>query len=93
MLSPVSSASTLSGNVPFREDMAKSVIRTTVAVANSCPLIPPPLERVDNKESPPSFPEAHLRTRIPVLNGSKYVGSQQEVPNLFQQEPSLQNPP
>ena len=73
--------------------MGESVIRTTVAVANSHTSIPPPLEMVDGKELPPSSPEAHLRTRIPVRNRSECVDSQQEFPNPFLREPSLWNPP
>ena len=36
-----SSVGAQSDNVPFMEDIVELVIRTTVALTNSCPLIPP----------------------------------------------------
>ena len=51
ILGPVSSAGTQSRNVPFSEDIVESVIRTTVAVANNCPSMLPPLETVNGNES------------------------------------------
>ena len=37
-------------NVPFREDVVESAIRTTVSVASGCPLVLDPLETIDIDE-------------------------------------------
>ena len=88
VLDLASSVGTQGRNVPFREDIVESVIRTSVSVANDHPLVPPPLEMVNGNESQPSSPETFPRVRT-VRNGMEYVDPWQEVPNLFQQEPLL----
>ena len=90
---PTSSTVTQSGNVPFREDIVESVIRTTVVVSNSHPSILSPLEMVSGEESCPSSLEALPRARVPMRNRREQTNPQHEVPNLFRQEPLQQNPP
>ena len=53
ILGPASSAGAQSRNVPFIEDIVKLVARTNVAVINSHPSIPPPLEIVMSNNPPP----------------------------------------
>ena len=66
---PASSAGNQDRNVPFREDIVESVIRTTVSVANGHPLVPPPFEMANGNESQPSSHETLPRVRISVRNG------------------------
>ena len=44
---PASSADAQGRSVPFRQDIVKLVIRSTISVANNHPLVPPPLEMVN----------------------------------------------
>ena len=83
---PASSAAVQSRNVSLRENIVKSVIRTTVVVINSHLLKPPHLEMVDGNESQPSSLEAFPIARIPMRNRREYTNPQQEVPNPFQHE-------
>ena len=85
-LDPTSSAGTQGRSVPFREDIVKSVIRSTVLVANGHPSVPPPLEMVNGDGSQPSSPETLPRIRFH-RKWYGVCGSQQEVPSLFWQEP------
>ena len=89
---PASSAGPQGRNVPFREDMVESVIRTIVSVANNHPSMLPSLETVDGNEPQPSSPEILPRVRSSMRNGMEYVDPWQEVSNLFQQELLLQDP-
>ena len=49
---PTSSIGSQGRNVPFKEDVVESTIRTSVSVANDHPLVPLPLETVDVNECP-----------------------------------------
>ena len=93
ILDPASSTGAQSGNVPFREDIVKSVIRTTVLASHSHPLISPSLEIVNGDKSWPSSQEALPRARVSMRNRREHMNPQQEAPNLFRQEPLLQIPP
>ena len=70
---PASSTGAQGRNFPFREDRVESAIRTTVSVANGCPLVPPLLDMVDNDESQPPSPETLPRIRISSRNGVEYA--------------------
>ena len=59
ILEPCSSISFQGRNVPFREDVIESAVRTTVLVANSHPAVLPTLELADINEFQ-SSPEAPL---------------------------------
>ena len=47
---PTPSIGSQGRNVPFREDVLESAIKTTVSVANCHPLVSPLLETVDGNE-------------------------------------------
>ena len=70
---PTSSAGAQGRSVPFREDIVKSTIRTTVSVANGHPSVLPPLEMINGKVSCPLSPEILPRVRISMRNGMEYV--------------------
>ena len=52
---PASSVGSQGRNIPFREDIVESPIRTTISVANDHPLVLPPLKMVNINVLQPPF--------------------------------------
>ena len=92
ILEPATSIGFWDRNIPFREDIVESAVRTTVSVANCCPLVSPPLEMVDADELQSPSPETLPRVRLSIRNGVEHMETQWEVPNLSHWEPQPQNP-
>ena len=86
ILEPTSSIGSQCRNIPFREDIVESAVRTTVSVPDSHPSEPSPLQTVNVDASLPPFPETFPRLISSIRNKMENAESQQEVPNLSWQE-------